>query len=413
MTMNRYRRTTSSQYLVVILILAAMIGVGFLGFLIMNRFTFVDHFVLPWSAGRAWLLSGESPYSPNVTDIAANALEESSFQASLPETQVLAQPLLTLVFYLPFSLIPYTISRVIWTTVLSICVGLIAFFSIRLSGWKLSNLEQMGLILVMVIWPPSVNAIIGGHLAPIIIALLLAGIYLITDGQDTTAGFVLALTVSSFLTSGLILLLLLIWSISTKRWSILAGMFSGFIFLLAVSLLVLPTWFMDWASVLFNTLQGWEWVNTPLMNLAELLPGVAQFLSIFLHLVMAIYALYLMITIYGRTGRAFAYKISAVFIVAYLLHVGGSMIYLLFLIPALLLVFRFWTERWAWGHLFAWGLIILVVGGSWFLMNFNLDFSLPVEIPLLTIGLPLLVLLGMIWIRWWALNVPQLTYETR
>jgi len=411
--MSRYRRTTSSQYLVIILILVAILGVAFLGFFLMNRFTFVDHFVVPWSAGRLWLFSGESPYSPAVTAMAANAIDESPFLGNLPETQVLTQPLLTLLFYLPFSLMPYTISRVIWTTVLSICVGLIAFFSIRLSGWKLTLLEKMGLILIVVIWLPSVNAIIAGHLAPIIITLLMAGIYLITDGQDTTAGFVLSLSVSSFSTAGLILLLLLIWSISTKRWSILTGMFSGFIFLLAVSLLVLPSWFMDWASVLFNTLQGWEWLNTPLMNFAELLPGVAQILSIFLHLVVAIYALYLLVTIYGRTGRAFVYKISAIFVAAYFLHVQGSMIYLLFLIPALFLVFRFWSERWAWGHLVSWGIIILVVGGSWYLNNFRLVLSVPMDLPLLTIGLPILVLLGMIWIRWWALNIPQLPYETR
>ena len=410
--MKRYQRTAASQYLALVVILVSIVGIGLLGSFVMSRVPFVDHFALPWAAGRAWLLLGESPYEVSVTELALDAIEESPYQAILPDSPAFTKPLLTLIFYLPFSLIPYAVSRVIWMTLLSLCVGLIGYLSIRLAGWKVSTFAALGVLLVVVSWLPGVTAILSGHLAPLIIALMMLGVYLITDEQDTTAGFILALTISSFATSGLLLLLLLVWSISTKRWSILAATLSGFVFLTVLSFLILPSWFMSWASVLIGVVQEGAWFSTPLLQLAQLLPGIASFLQIFLHALAGIYALYTLITTFGQTGRPFIYKISGFFIVAYLLHIQGSIIYLPLVIPAMLLVFRFWSERWGkLGQWVSWGVLVLVGAGSWIMIYPDVNFSEPVETPLLAIGYPLFVLLGIVWIRWWALSIPKLPYE--
>lgn len=412
--MKRYQRTAASQYLALVVILISIAGIGLLGSLVMSRVPFVDEFAMPWAAGRAWLLLGESPYEASVTEMALEAIDESPYQATLPDAPAFTKPLLTLVFYLPFSLIPYTVSRVIWMTLLSLCVGFVGYISIRLVGWKVSTLAAIGVVLVVVSWLPSVTAIISGHLAPLIIALMMLGVYLITDQQDTTAGFILALTISSFASSGLILLLLLVWSISTKRWSILAATLSGFVFLTTLSFLILPSWFMSWASVLIGVVQEGAWFSTPLMQLAQLLPGIASFLQIFLHALAGIYALYMLITAFGQTGRPFIYKISGFFIIAYIFHIQGSIIYLPLVIPAMVLVFRFWSERWGkLGQWVSWIALVAVGAGSWLMIYPDVNFSAPIDAPLLTIGYPLFVLLGMVWIRWWALSIPKLPYETQ
>lgn len=411
---KRYRRTAASQYLVVIIVLLSIVGVGLLTSFVMSRIPFVDEFALPWAAGRLWLLGGESPYAPSAIQEAASAIDESTFLASLPDSQVLRQPLLTLAFYLPFSLMPYAAARVIWMTILAVCVGLIGFFGIQLSGWKGSAFEQFGAILLMVCWLPGVSAILAGHLAPITIVLLLAGIYLVVNGQDTTAGLLLSMTFSAFPSSGLILIVLLIWGISKRRWSLLSGYFSGVIFLLVISWLVMPSWFMEWAAVMFETYQGWDWVNTPMMSLAALLPGIALPFSIFLHGALIVYSISLTITILGQSGRSFTYKLFTVFIFAYLLHVQPSIFLLLLMIPAMFLVFRSWSERWGqFGILLSWGVLVLIGVGSWLLVYSTIDFTQPDYGPFLTIGFPLLVLMGMIWIRWWALRIPKLPYETQ
>lgn len=410
--MKRYRRTAVSQYLVVVMVLIAVIGFGLLSSLVMSEVPFTDYFVIPWAAGRSWLFDGVSPYEPSVIQLAIETVQESSFQAQLPESQVVTLPILSLLFYLPFSVIPYAISRIIWMTLLGICVGLIGFLSIRLSGWKLSMLEIFGVVLILIVWPPGVEAILGGHLAPMIIVLLLIGIQLILIEQDTTAGLILALTASSFISSGLVLLIVLIWSVSKKRWAIISGFFSGFIFLLILSWLIIPSWFLSWFSTLFNTYEGWGWIMTPLMGLAALLPGVATSLSIFLHAIFIIYFFSLLITIIGKTGRPFSYKLSAVFVAAYLLQPRAALFHLLLVVPGLLLVFRFWAERWGLiGRLFSWTLFILIGMGTWILIYPDVNFTTPLYAPMLSIGFALFVFMGLIWIRWWALNIPQLPYK--
>jgi len=410
--MKRYRRTAVSQYLVVTLILFVIIGVGLLGFLVQARVTFSDHFVIPWAAGRTWLLEGESPYAHAAIETASEALENSSFKAQLPESQGFTQPILSLIFYLPFSLMPYVIARTLWVTLLGLSVGLIGFLSIRLSGWKLPAFGSFWVVLMMVFWLPSVAAILGGFISPVIVGMILLGIYLIMIGQDTTAGFVLALTVSSFLTSGLVLIFLIIWSLSHKRWSIITSFFSGLIFLILLSFLILPSWFTEWASVLLNLNDGWNWINTPLMDLAALLPGIESPLVLFLHGIFSFYALFLVITALGQVGRVFIYKIFAFLVIVYLLHFQGSMNYLFFTMPALLLIFRFWSERWKrLGTLVSWSLLILVSVGSWLFFYSEIDFTQSMGTMLFYLGFPLFIWVGMVWIRWWALTIPELPYK--
>ena len=411
--MKRYRRTAASQYLILVFVLVSVIGVGVMSAYVMVRVPFTDNFAIPWAAGRSWLLEGESPYASSVGQTAAGAIEESAFLALLSESQVLTQPLMTLVFYLPFSLMPYAISRTIWVTVLSVCVGLIGLLSIRLSGWKIPILGIIAMVFMLLFWQPSVRAILEGYLSPIIILLVLFGVYLILNEQDTTAGFILALTFSSFLTTSLILVAILIWSISKKRWSIITSFFSGLIFLTAISFLLLPAWFRDWASVLVNYLDDWSWIRTPLMDLAALLPGIASPLAIFLHAVIGIYAITLLITILGQSGQIFTYKMCLIFLFAYLLHPQGSTVLIFFVVPAMLMVFRYWSERWGlFGDLISWVLLLVILVGPWLLVYSDLDFATPHEIPLLYWGYPLVILLGMIWIRWWALKIPKLPYQS-
>lgn len=411
--MKRYRRTVASQYLVVILIFASIVGLSLLSAFVMFRVPFTDYFAIPWAAGRAWLLEGESPYAPTIANIAQSTIDDSGLMGVLPETRVLTLPLLTLVFYLPFSLIPYTISRIIWVVILAVSIGLTIYLSIRFSGWKLPSIGKFFVVVLMISWLPSAKAILTGQLSPIIIALTFLALYLLLLGQETTAGFILALTLSSFPGVGFILIFLLVWSISQKQWSVLSSFFSGVAFLLLLSWLILPAWFMDWASIIFNLYFDWQWINTPLMNLATLLPGIADFLSIFLHAAFILFGIFLLITALGKSGRVFIFKLCAILIIAYLVNVQNMIIYLLFVGPAAFMVFRYWSARWhLFGNILSWGILLSLCFGSWLLVLQDIDFTGTFNVPILSIAFPLIIMLGLFWIRWWALRLPELPYKT-
>jgi hypothetical protein len=409
---KRYRRTSAPQYLFIALIGISLVALVFLSSYIMQRMRFTDHFVLPWAAGRMWLLEGVSPYDEAVIALAEDTIDNSSFLGELSDSRTLIEPVINLIFYLPFSLIPYEISRAIWVTLLFTASGLMGYLSLKLSGWELTLFERITVLLLVILWMPGIDAVIKGLLSPIIILLMLLSIYLIMQGHDTMAGFVLALTFGSFPTTGLIITLLIIWSITRRRWSILKAYLSGVAFLLAVTLLLLPSWPMNWLRVVYDLYGYGEWIRTPLMNVAGLLPGIANYLSIFLHASFAIYLLVLWITLLGKKGDEFIWKVLTTLVIAYFFHVSVNTYQLSLLLPAMFMIFRFWSERWGrFGCIFSWILLMTISTTSWLLVRTGISFDAEQSLPLMTIGLPVFVFIGMIWIRWWALRISRLPFE--
>jgi len=412
--MKRYKRTAISQYLFVGLLLLGIVALCFLSADVMRRIPFQDHFVIPWAASRMWLLEGVTPYDEAVLTLAEETLSQSAYLGSLPDSAELIDPAINLVFYLPFSLIPYEISRAVWMTLLVLVTGMISHYGLRLSGWQVSRVEKLIIILLTVLWLPGISNIITGKLTPIIILLILLSIYLTLRGDDTRAGFMLALTFGSFLTSVLVLLFIIVWSISRRRWSVVTAYFSGVIFLFAITLLFIPSWPLNWLRVILNTYTDWSWVHTPLMDFAVVLPGIADYLSIFLHVIFGIYLLYLLISILGKSGREFTWKVLLSLVVMFLFNVQASISQVLIVLPATFLMFRSWSERWrSVGRLIDWCLIILIVVGSWFFVKPEISFVKEMSLPVLVVGLPILVIIGMIWIRWWAFRITRLPFEPR
>lgn len=412
--MKRYRRTAASQYIIVILILAGIIGFGISGTILMRRIPFEDHFVIPWAAGRSWLLEGVSPYDPSVEILGNNSIEQSDYLASLPEMAAFIDPVLNLIFYLPFSLIPYEISRGIWVTLIMLSMGLIGYLSLKIADWKISDITFVSVLAMSVFWFPGIFAAMTGQLSPIVILIILLGIHLIMIDQDTTAGFLLSLTFASLPTTALILLFIVVWSIVKRRWSVISAYFAGVAFLMAVSLLILPNWLLDWLRVLLKSYENLDWVQTPLMRLAGMLPGVADFLSIFLHAALVIYLVIVWITLKGNSQRVFIWKALILLVGAFLLNIQGDVYHLFLILPAGFLIFRSWSERWGiFGRILSWLFMIVVAVGSWIISLPDIPFTLTESSPLLLILLPLLVLVGMVWIRWWAVKIPRLPFEAQ
>ncbi len=410
--MKRYQRTALSQYILVGLIIVAAISLGLIFAAMLKRIPFEDHFALPWAAGRFWLLEGVNPYEGISQARVENLLQDSGFMAELPDQTVFTQPLINLFFYLPFSLLPYPISRVIWMVFLTLMVGMIGYFSIKIAGWKLSTGKMLFLVLLLILWLPSVLVIFRGYLNPVIIFLILLGLHLLLNNQDTAAGFVLALTIGSLPISIFILVAIIIWSLSHRRLSVLTAFFSGVAFLIIISLLMLSSWPLDLLRVLMDVYQNTDWLQTSLTQLAGIFPGIENFLNIFLNGFLALYLLYLWITISKKPDRVFIWKALIVLVVGFLLNIQSSIYLLILLIPALILVFRFISERWqSAGQVLTWILIFALSLGSWLLIIPVVDFSSDLALPWLSIGLPLFVFVGMIWVRWWAIQIPRLPSE--
>jgi len=406
---NRYRKSALSQYLVIALILIIVIAYSFSLSKVFQQVSFSDEFVIPWAAGRAWLLEGENPYDAVPQSRIEDFISNSGYLAELPEDGTLEFPLLNLIFYLPFSLLPFELSRVIWTTIATICVVGIGFISLKISGWEIPSFEKVIVVLLFTFWMPGAITIITGQLTTLIILLVMLGIFLLLNGQDKAAGFLFSLTIGSLPFTIIIVLSIVIWSISRRRWSVLIAYFSGAVFQIIISLLLLPSWPMDWLQVMISRFENGDWLRTPLMFLSSLLPGIETFLLVLLHSAVLIYLIVLFITIRKKTEIEFIWKISMVLLLSVFITIETRVDGLFYLLPCLFLVFRFLSERWKWkGRIVSWGLILVIFVGTWMLQYPNLNFIDKVTSPVLIIGLPVFIFVCMIWVRWWALEIPRI-----
>lgn len=412
--MKRYQRTGISQYIFVGIALILVIGITFLSMFIMERLDYEDHFIYPWAAGRMWLLEGMNPYDAGVLDYVEETLAESNYLGRLPDSAVFHMPIVSLVPYLPFSLIPFDYSRALWVTALALCIIGLGYFSLLLSGWKLTKIETVIVLALIFLWLPSLLSIVQGHISPVTILFVFGSIYLVLKGQDTAAGLLLALSFGDFFTTGIIIILVLLWSLSRRRWSIIGAFFAGVAFLISISVILLPSWPLDWLRNFVQTFNSLDVLRTPLLLLANRLPGISQYLTIVLHGLLSIYLLTNWITLWGKEGRIFIWIALISLVAAYLLHVQASYIQLTLIVPAIFMVFRFWTDRWRLiGKILSWLFITLITIGPWLLIYPNINFVRMEPLPVLIVVLPLLVFTGMIWNRWWALKIPKFIFEDK
>ena len=412
MEKTRYRKIYYSQYLVVVLALVILIGLALFSHWAMQQVTYEDQFVIPWAAGRAWLLDGVDPYDAQVIQFARTTLSQSDFGGRLPAMAELKAPFINLIFSLPLSLLPYEIARTIWVTLLSVSLGASGFILLKLSQWKTSLIEKVLVIALLMAWLPALQLVVMGSLTPIILLLILAGIYAILQGKDTLAGFLLALTFGSIQITFLILFLFIIWSFFHKRWSLLIAYFSGLAFLWVVSLIVLRSWPISWLAVLLETYADFGWINTPLMSLASLLPGISNYLSIALHGGFAIYLLVLWIGTLGTANKNFDWHFFAILNIAYLFQVENPGSTLMLVFPALFFAFRYWSEKWRLaGRVISWLILLAIYFLPWLSAELPNMFTGGLTLTGWIIGLPLFGLVAMSSVRWWALKTPNMSYS--
>jgi len=80
------------------------------------------------------------------------------------------------------------------------------------------------------------------------------------------------------------------------------------------------------------------------------------------------------------------------------------------MIPALILIFRVWVERWGKkGQAVVWGVMAVALVGLWVLFIQTVQGNL--EQPAMYVPLPLFCLLGLWWVRWWFVRSAFLPAE--
>lgn len=172
-------------------------------------------FVEYWAAGRLQL-TGANPYDPD---------ELFTLQKSVGLTrdypEIMWNPPWTLFFVMPFGMLNYPVSRLLWFLFLFILVILCADWIWRFYGGAASRYWVAWALAFSFI--PSLNALLAEEIPPLILLGVVAFLYFERRKKPWLAGASLVLIAVKPHLSYLFWIALLLWVVEKRKWSLIAA----------------------------------------------------------------------------------------------------------------------------------------------------------------------------------------------
>jgi len=366
-------------------------------------------FLPRWLGTRLFMVKGLSPYSQEVTT-AIQSAQQAGGQSPAPGASFFLYPFYTFVAYAPFALTAnQAAARVAWMTILEIASFATLVLSINLCRWRVSVWIMVLLFIFTIAWYYGVLPIAEGDLSVLAALCVVIALIAIREGQDPLAGFLLALAMGKPVPVLLMTLFILIWAVSHQRWTLIWGFLGSLGLILAAASLLIPDW------VLQNIRQVIQYIRLPLANtpgtlVAYWLPGIGKQLGWLLIIVIGIVLVVEWIQALRKDFRWFYWTACLTLAVTPLVGLPTSLNNFIVIFPALILVLATWDERWGVvGRVMVLvSMAILSVGAWWLVIAGNQAGMPPDKNPWIFFLLPVFMIIGTYWVRWWAIRPPRL-----
>jgi hypothetical protein len=358
-----------------------------------------------WVGTREFFMKGQSPYSEATTQ----EIQQRFYgrPARSDEDQVLfVYPFYSIFIFGPYALISdYDMARAVWMTTLEACIVLIAAASISLSRWKLSPFMLMVLLIFAILWYYGIRALINAN-ASIFLGLLIVGAFLaIRAEQDSWAGLLLALATIKPQVVILLIVFILVWSISERRWLLFWSFLGNLALMVAITSLLIPDW--TWQN--FRQIvayPGYTLPGTPGAIFIQWLPGVGKKLGWAVTILLTTTLLWEWRVARKRDFHWFLWTACLTLVITTMIGIRTATENYVVLFPALVLIFSAWDQEWG---VFGRGMIVLsyllLFFGVWWLFLATLETGdQPIQSSIMFFPLPVFLLIGLYWIRWWVLR---------
>lgn len=365
------------------------------------------HFLPGWLAAGSWLREGVQPYAASIRAAAERMMHGGPAEPQLGESVgAFVYPAPALIFFLPFSLLPYETARGLWLVVLEVSLIAMVVIGPRLRQPRPVGRRTILSLIFAMACLHSLQGLLVGQLA-ILEALLVAGILLaIARDNDTLAGTLLGLAMVKPQMSFLLVPFVLLWSRSARRWSIPAAWAVTLAVLIGGSLLLFPQWPLQWArevALLAERVPAQSALSALIVEGSQALAWIVVLLSGMLLL----YLVWEWNQTGRQAGRQFQWTAWLTVVVGALIGPRWTSIDNVVLIPAWLWLFEGWSERWGRQG----GMLSLLAGAVLIALPWGITFRSDAgarEAPGLLLAFPLMALLGLWWHRWWAIRADAL-----
>ncbi len=362
-------------------------------------------FYVHWVGARAFLFDKIDPYGGEVPARVQKIVYESAAKAG-NEPYILDTPFQILPFYYLFSFLSDPkIARAIFTLILELALFALAILSLRLTEWEAPRIFTVLFIFFAVFNFYTFQAIYEAN-PVLILGLLYIGIlFTYREELDELTGALMAFSLYYWEVGLPFLVLVFLRVYYEKRTRVFAGFFMSCFILFFISFLTYPSWIVPFARATVNNLRADFGYNIHTI-FAHLWPAQGAILA-------WIFTGTLVITLgyewsLARSGdnRRFYWTACLSLAAAPLLGFRTEVEHLSVLIIPLALIFAIIHDRW---QRFGNGLIILLMviifALPWALYLFSVS-RFGAEIIFLF--LPISTLIGLYWIRWWAIRPPRI-----
>lgn len=370
-----------------------------------------NDFLARWMGARYWVMEGISPYDERVSLASQNMIYGHPADISQGEDKShFVYPLHSMLFFAPFGPLNYPVARALWTTLVQVCLFLLAIASLRLVDWRVPPYKVVALIVFTLLWYHGLRTIILGQFAAVNALIITLALLLILRKQDFVAGLLLALATAKPQMVFLLIPFVMLWAASVRRRDIIGGLLIGMVILLGVSFALLPSWLMEWLRQLLDYPSYTMQTGSPLSMIADSMPGIRRPLSLFLHTVFIVYMLLEWALAWGKDERWFRWTALMTIVITNMVAYRTATTNFMMMLPALFLIFSVMEARWrVAGQIGVWGILIALGFGLWYLFLATVQGNQ--EQAIMYLPFPFVCFFGLIWSRWWAIRPPRVLLQ--
>ena len=307
---------------------------------------------------------------------------------------------------LPFAMIAdYHLARAIWLVSMQVVLFIIVLLSLRVTDYRPKS-WVLGLLLIFTIFGyPAVRALLSGSLVIIAALWIVLAFMAMRSGRLEVAGLLFALATVYPKSMLLLGILLVVWSWSKRNWSIVFWYAVGILFLSIVGFFLLQDWPIQYLRLLWQMRDSTN-VLTAGKVFTYWMPGPGRQFGWGLS---AMVFLILSLEWWSARRKEFRWLFWTGCLTLVLSLWIGFPVDLedqVLLILPLILFLSVWEERYGkQGHWMAIVAPLVLLLGLWFLRIQANSALYPGQAEdSLLFPMPLLLLLGLYWVRWWAIR---------
>lgn len=366
-----------------------------------------EDFIVQWLVVRTFAKENLSPYLP-VVQTTTEEFVYGSREISREKALKFSSPLYSVIFILPFALIKNVqVAGLVWMIFSGIILIANTVITLRLTSWKPPVwLLFLGAVFSLVGYH-NFQALTSGSTIILSSWFIFTSLLAVRFHRYELAGMLLAMSTIQPRAVLLVVFFILFWAVSKRLWGILFWFLASLALLFVSGTFFIPDWLIQYLRVIWNFREFYP-VITPVVVFSSELPGVGRQLGWGMSLLMILILVIEWLAARGKDFNWFLWTVSLTLVVSPFTGIPASPKDFVLLQLPLSLVLAVWDQRFL--HLGKWmagfSLLVLFTGLWWIFFRTSVDLSVIQQNQIFLFPMPLLLLIGLYWVRWRFVRPP-------